>query len=63
MPHKCPIDQTNLNSVGRSYYCYLIESALRNIKQAKALMAGDVIIANHELLKIETLLIEALEAS
>ncbi len=61
--HKCTIDQTSLNSVGRSYYCYLIESALRNIEQAQELMAGDVIIANHELPRINKLLTEALEAA
>lgn len=57
------INCDSLNSVGRSYYCFCIEQALANLKQARALLKGDVIDTNHELARIEVLLSAALEAS
>lgn len=64
MAHKVSvIDNTNLDSVGRSYYIYCLEVALRSIMQAKALMQDDIIVSNHELPRIERLLAEAIDAA
>jgi hypothetical protein len=47
----------------QSYYVFCLEQALENVKQARMLMAGDVVDENHELPRIERLLEEAIEAS
>lgn len=58
-----PEQTTELNSLGRSYYCFCLEQAIISVAQARALVRGDVIEQNHELVKIEQLLLEALNAS
>lgn len=64
MQHKVEtINVESLHSVGRSYYCFCMETALTSIRQARALVKGDVIEGNHELAKIERLIAEALDAS
>lgn len=64
MDHKLSsINVNSLDSVGRSYYCFTLETALTAIRQARALVKGDITDANHELAKIERLITEALEAS
>jgi hypothetical protein len=49
--------------LGRSYYCYCLESALSAIGQARALVKGDVVDENHQLAKIQGLIGDALDAS
>lgn len=56
-------DTLKLNPLGRSYYCFCLEQALTSIKQARALVRGDVIERDHGLIGIETLIEDALEAS
>lgn len=51
------------DQMGRSYYIFCLEQALTNIKQARALVSGDIIERNHELPKIERILAEAIDAS
>lgn len=64
MAHKVsPINTNDLNSTGRSYYIFCLEQALVNVKQARALVSGDVVETAHELPKIERLLTEAVEVS
>jgi hypothetical protein len=54
---------TELNAIGRSYYCFCLEQALANIKQARALVSGDKTEMSHELPKIERLIADALQVS
>ena len=57
------IETADLNKVGRSYYCFCLEQAIINVKQARALVRGDVTEDNHELPRIIDLLEEALRVS
>lgn len=57
------LDTTELNSVGRSYYCFCLETALTAVTQARALVKGDVIDENHELGAIQRALTQALDVS
>ena len=51
------------DTLGRSYYCYCLESALLAVHQARLIVAGDKVDENHELPLIEQLLVDAWEAS
>lgn len=51
------------NALGRSYYCFCLEQALSNLRQARMLVVGDVTDENHELQDIELKLMDALKAS
>ena len=64
MKSKISVSDTLDNAkLGRSYYCFCLEQALSSIKQARALVSGDVTEENHELPRIQNLIAEALEAS
>lgn len=63
MAHKVQLHPLTYDSAGRSHYCFLLETALACINQARELVKGDVIDTNYELVKIQTLITEALEAS
>lgn len=63
MTHKVIIDVESLQSVGRSYYCFCLETALTAIIQARALVEGDAVDLNHALPTIQQMIAEALEAS
>lgn len=52
-----------LDMVGKSYYIFCMEQSLANIRQARVLLAGDIIDDNHELALIERKIVEAIEAS
>jgi len=58
-----PVDYEELNSVGRSYYCYCLETALDAIVHSRALVEGDITESNHELPEIESLIRQALRAA
>lgn len=61
---KITVAQTaDLNAVGRSYYIFCLEQALANIKQARALVKGDVTDSNHELSTIQASIEDAIVAS
>lgn len=55
-------DET-IPGMGRSYYCFCLEQALVAVAQARALVKGDQVDTDHELPKIERLLVQALEAA
>lgn len=58
-----PEETMKVDPLGRSYYCFCLEKALNSIKQARALVSGDIIETNHELARIELLISAALGAS
>lgn len=58
-----PADTFEVNPLGRSYYCFCLEQALTNIRQARVLVSGDITETNHELPRIEGLIVDALEVS
>jgi hypothetical protein len=58
-----PSEAWDAHDVARSYYCFCLESAIANVRQARALSEGGTTEENHDLSKIEQLLVEALEAS
>lgn len=63
MPKSAVTSVDHVNPLGRSYYCFCLETALTAVRQARALVSGDITEKNHELPRIEALLQDALDVS
>ena len=57
------LTQDDLNLIGRSYYLFCLETALTSVRQARALVKGDVTDENHQLPVIEALLDQAVKVT
>ena len=57
------LTQDDLNLIGRSYYLFCLETALTSVRQARALVQGDVTDENHQLPVIEEMLHTALKVT